>query len=298
MSDRAIARIAGSQRTLVKTAQLLECGLGPDAIAYRLKTGRMTTVFRGVHSVLCGDLPPLARELAALFACGESAFLSHLSAAFVWGMRNHAPAPVEITVHGRYCESRDGIRVHRIGSIDPPELRHHEGLWVSSPARAVLEVAAVAPEELASVIEEGIAHRLLSGRELAALLARNRPCRGAARLAAILGDEGAMAITRSQAERAFWKLIRESGLPRPEVNVKFGRFVPDFIWRRERLIVEIDSYGFHAGPRAFRNDREKDLVFRDAGFDVLRLTRYHVVYGSATVLVRVAQALARRPVID
>src|SRR5947209_9822620 len=56
---------------------------------------------------------------------------------------------------------------------------------------------------------------------------------------------------------------------RSETNVKFGRFEADFVWRDERVIVELDSPTFHSGPGVFQRDREKDLVFRDAGFDVL-----------------------------
>jgi len=296
--DEAAARIAARHRTIITVDQLAECGIGKDAIAHRVNSGRLHLEFHGVYSFGCGELPPLARELAALRACGDGAFLSHRSAAYVWGMRKAQPAPVELSVVARGCRTRDGLHVHRIRSIDQHELRHHEGMWVSSPARAVLEVAAVAPAELPSLIDTGVGLRVLDHRELEAVLTRNRPCRGAARLAALLGDEGAMAITRSQAERAFWKLIRESRLPRPEPNVKIGRFVADFLWRRERLIVEIDSYGFHGGPRAFHNDREKDLVYRDAGFDALRFTRHHVVYEGMIVLVRLAQALARRAAID
>lgn len=283
---------------MVTAAQLAGCGMGKDAIAHRVNSGRLHPEFHGVYSFGCGELPPLAREQAALLVCGEGAFLSHRSAAYVWGFRKAAPAPVEVSVPGRGCRTRDGLVVHRIQAIDRREVRHHEGLWVSSPARAVLEVAAVAPGELVDVIDEGIAKRLLARRELERVVARNRPCRGAARLAALLGDETAMAITRSRAEKAFLKLIRESGLPRPETNVPFGRYEADFVWRRERLIVELDTPTFHGGPGAFQNDREKDLVYRDARFDVLRLTRQHVVYEPPRVLVRVAQALARRQATD
>ena len=283
---------------MVTAAQLAGCGMGKDAIAHRVNSGRLHPEFHGVYSFGCGELPPLAREQAALLACGEGAFLSHRSAAYVWGFRKAAPAPVEVSVPGRGCRTRDGLVVHRIQAIDRREVRHHEGLWVSSPARAVLEVAAVAPGELVDVIDEGLARRLLARRELERVLARNRPCRGAARLAALLGDETAMAITRSRAEKAFLRLIRESGLPRPETNVPFGRYEADFVWRRERLIVELDTPTFHGGPGAFQNDREKDLVYRDARFDVLRLTREHVVYEPPRVLVRVAQALAHRRASD
>ena len=296
--DLAAARVAARQRTIVSCEQLAACGMGSEAIRHRNSAGRLHVVFHGVYSFGCGELPPLAREQAALLACGEGAFLSHRSAAFVWGMRKIAPATVEITVVGRSRASRKGIRVHRIRAIDDREVRHHAGLWVSSPARAVLEVAAVAPGELVDVIDEGLARRVLDRRELERVLARNRPCRGAARLAALLGDETAMAITRSKAEKAFLRLMRDAGLPRPEVNVEFGSYVPDFMWRRERLIVELDSPTFHGGPGTFQNDREKDLFYRDARFDVLRFTREHVVHEPARVLVRVVQALARRAATD
>ena len=292
--DLAAAHVAARQRTIVSCEQLAACGMGSEAIRHRKRSGRLHVVFHGIYSFGCGELPPLAREQAALLACGEGAFLSHRTAAFVWGLRKTAPATVDVTIVGRVCGLRKGIRVHRIRAIEDRDVRHHEGLWVSSPARAVLEVAAVAPGELVDLMDEGLARRLLNRRDLEAVLARNRPCRGAARLAALLGDESAMTITRSDAEKAFLRLIRDARLPVPEANAPFGPYVPDFIWRRERLIVELDSPTFHGGPGAFQNDREKDLFFRDAGFDAMRLTREHVVREPAMVLVRVARALALR----
>lgn len=58
--------------------------------------------------------------------------------------------------------------------------------------------------------------------------------------------------------------------------------------------MELDSYTFHGGPDGFQRDRDKDLYYRDQGFDVLRFTRVHVVAEPTRVLVRLAQALARR----
>ena len=283
---------------MITFAQLAACGIGKDAIAHRVDTGRLHVEFHGVYSFGCGELPRLAREQAALLACGDGAFLSHRSAAYVWGFRKTAPESVEVSVVARGCRTRDGLQVHRIRAIEDRDVRHQEGLRVSAPARAVLEVAAVAPGELVDLMDEGLARRLLKRRDLEAVLARNRPCRGAARLAALLGDESAMTITRSDAEKAFLRLIRDARLPVPEANVPFGPYVPDFMWRRERLIVELDSPTFHGGPGAFQNDREKDLFFRDAGFDAMRLTREHVVREPARVLVRVARALALRSATD
>jgi len=290
--DLAMRWIAARQKTLVTNEQLVARGFSRDAVAYRVRAGRLHLVFPGVYSVGCGELPPLARELAARLWCGEGSFLSHRSAAFVWGMRKNAPAEVEISVVARECRSREGICVHRIQAIDPRELRRHEGLWVSSPARAVLEVAAVGTkDELVDVIDAGLALRRFTPGDLKLVLERNRPCRGAGRLAEVLADETSMAISRSRAEKALLRLIRDAGLPMPETNVPFGRFEADFVWREQRLIVELDSATYHSGPGVFHRDHEKDLVFRGEGFDVMRPTRAHVVYQGPRVLALIAQAL-------
>jgi very-short-patch-repair endonuclease len=210
-------------------------------------------------------------------------------------MRKTPPAEVEVSVVGFGCRARKGMRVHRIQAINRWELQREQRLWVSSPARAVLEVAAVGTrDELIDVIDAGLALRRFTARDLKEVLARNHGRRGAGRLAEVVADGTAMAISRSRAEKAFLRLIRDARLPMPDTNVRFGRFEADFVWREQRLIVELDSATYHSGPGVFQRDREKDLVFRSAGFDVLRPTRAHVVYEGPRVLVLVVQALARR----
>ncbi len=70
---------------------------------------------------------------------------------------------------------------------------------MSLPARAVLAISATATTKgLTRAIDQGLAGRLFAPRELEDVLARNRPCRGAARLAAILGDPTATELSRSR----------------------------------------------------------------------------------------------------
>jgi very-short-patch-repair endonuclease len=291
--DQAVTRIAGRQRDLISTAQLLERGLDKDAVARRVRAGWLRLVFQGVYSVGSGELAPWALEQAALMSCGKGSFISHRSAAFVWGMRKTPPPEVEVSVVRSACRAHKGMRLHRIKGVDRRELKREQGLWVSSPARAVLEVAAVGTkDELVDVIDAGLALRRLTPGDMKLVLTRNRPCRGAARLAEVLADDTTMAISRSRAEKALLRLIKDAGLPMPDTNVKFGRFEADFVWRKQRLIVELDSATYHSGPGVFHRDHEKDLVFRSAGFDVMRPTRAHVVYQGSRVLVLIAQALA------
>lgn len=78
--------------------------------------------------------------------------------------------------------------------------------------------------------------------------------------------------TRSELEHLFLRLCERRGLPRPEVNVRVGSRLVDFLWRERRLIVETDGYRYHRGSAAFEDDHERDLELRALGYDVLRLT--------------------------
>src|SRR5262245_11977490 len=65
VGDRAIARLARSQRGVVTTAQLAAAGLGKNAVAHRVEHGRLTRMLRGVYRV--GPIEaPFAPEMAAL----------------------------------------------------------------------------------------------------------------------------------------------------------------------------------------------------------------------------------------
>jgi hypothetical protein len=127
----------------------------------------------------CGELPPLARERAALAVCGDGALLSHQTAAHLWGSQPVAPASVSVTVVGRYVRSRDGLQVHRIGSIDPRDVSRRSGLAISAPARVLLEISAeLAFGELEEAVDEALRRRLVTDQELLALL--DRSCRSQA----------------------------------------------------------------------------------------------------------------------
>jgi very-short-patch-repair endonuclease len=54
------------------------------------------------------------------------------------------------------------------------------------------------------------------------------------------------------------------------VNVKVGKWTVDFLWRAQRLAVEVDSYLYHHGRIAFRDDHARDLDLRRLGFEARR----------------------------
>jgi len=98
--------------------------------------------------------------------------------------------------------------------------------------------------------------------------------------------------TRSMVEKRFLALCQSHGIPKPEVNVKIGRYTVDFLWRAERLVVETDTYGTHGGRQAFEDDRERDADLQLRGFRVLRVTEERIGVQPAAVARRIHAALS------
>src|SRR5438874_13706503 len=88
-------------------------------------------------------------------ACCDCAVISHRSAAGLWRLVAQPEGEVDVTVVGRHCRSRPGIRVHRVGSLDGGDSQILRGIPATSPARTLLDFAhQAAPHELARAIAE------------------------------------------------------------------------------------------------------------------------------------------------
>lgn len=106
-----------------------------------------------------------------------------------------------------------------------------------------------------------------------------------------IGDDEKDDPTRSDLERDFLGLCRRFGLPMPEVNVRIGPHLVDFLWRERKLVVETDGYFHHRGRAAFEDDRARDLDLRARGFAAIRLAGKQIDEQPARVAEVVAAAL-------
>ena len=68
----------------------------------------------------------------------------------------------------------------------------------------------------------------------------------------------------------------------------------DFVWHRERLIVEVDGWETHRTRKAFHDDRRRDQLLRLAGWEVLRFTDRDVRRDADRVIEGVRAMLNRR----
>jgi very-short-patch-repair endonuclease len=71
------------------------------------------------------------------------------------------------------------------------------------------------------------------------------------------------------------------------------RFVVDFLWQPQRLIVEVDGWESHRTRSAFEEDRARDARLKTLGYEVLRLT-WRQVEGDASSVAQAVRQLLRR----
>lgn len=250
---------------MVSRAQLIALGFNAGEIAYRLKVGRLHLLHRGVYAVGHRPPSPLAAAMAAVLACGPKAVLSHRAAGALWGIVPRWPARAEVTALREH--RHPGIHVHRSHRADVTT-RH--GIPVTTPTRTLLDLADLLDDRaLARAVNEAYVQRLTTPQDLAALLTRSFG-RRTARLAP---HASAATPTRSHLEDEFLRFVKRHDLPRPQVNQRIAGHEVDFVWRAQRLIVELDGYAFHATRQAFERDRERDADLLDAGFSTLRITQ-------------------------
>ena len=207
--------------------------------------------------------------MAAVLACGLEALLSHASGAALWEVRPTAGSLVDVTTP-RSRNGERGIRVHRVRALDPDDCTTHDGIPVTTVARTLLDLAeTVSPTQLQRAFEEADRLGLLDMCAFERLFGR----RGLKPLAALVeAHRGPAPMTRSELERRFLDLCRDTGLPTPVVNVKVAGMEVDMLWPEQRLVVELDGHAYHRTRAAFERDRIRDAALQQAGHRVLRVT--------------------------
>jgi Protein of unknown function (DUF559)/Transcriptional regulator, AbiEi antitoxin len=288
--DLVIAELAGAQYGVASRAQLVQLGLTSDEIDARIATGRLHRLHRGVYAVGHRVLPIEGRWMAATLATGG--VLSHDSAAAAWDMLRTDSEAIHVTVPGDPGRRRRaGVAVHRSGTIATGDTTTCRDIPITTPLRTVLDVAArLNGRRLEQLLDR--AERRIDFAELRRRLDAHPTRPGSPSLRAVLSHYTVgSVVTRSELEEMFLRLCDHHGLPRPDANIVIEGMECDFVWRDARLIVEVDGYGFHRGR--FAADRERDVVLKLAGWEVLRFAYEHVAGRGPWVAAAVRQRLAR-----
>ncbi len=279
-----LAALAAKQNGNVRQAQLIDLGLSRSAIARRVKSSYLIRVHPGVYAVGRRPMAALERAHAAVLACGEAALLSHGSALALWDLGSWSGSQ-EVTVPGD--RRPPGIRVHRSTNLTARDVRRRHGIPVTSPARTLLDCAPrLGARGLTRAINDALRAKIVGPADVTELLTRCGGHRGAGRLRAVT-EAHPGTPTRSTLEDDFLRFCRRFELPSPLVNTEVCGYEVDVYFEPERLIVELDGWGFHASRDSFERDRRRDAVILAAGIETVRITwkrLHHEADTEATLL--------------
>jgi very-short-patch-repair endonuclease len=293
---RSVWRIAATQHGVVARRQLLELGLGAQAIQHRIEKGRLHPIERGVYAV---GRPELSRHgcwMAAVLSRGPRAVLSYGSAAALWGIDRERHGSIEISVSFGSARSRRGVLVYRRTNLPASDLAVNRGIPVTSVVRTFIDVAGrLGPSDLERAVNEADRLGLIDPGTLLEVLDQHPGKHGVGPLRELLGER-TFRLTDSELERRFLRLVAETGLPMPLTQQPLNGFRVDFLWPELRLVVETDGLTYHRTPAQQARDHVRDQVHLAAGFTPLRFTHAQVRFEAGYVrftLIAVVNRLRR-----
>jgi very-short-patch-repair endonuclease len=252
--------------------------MGDRAISHALARGWLRPVFHGVFAVGHEHLTVHARMLASTMACGEGSVVSHGTAAWLLGLRVWQPEEVDVIAPVEAGRKIAGIRRRFVPPPVGTEIWQRHGVPLTSPARTIVDCAGILDARgVGELIEEAAVQGLLDIRAIDQVL-DGPPRRGSNRLLLAVAPwrryRRGIKI-RSRMEAKLLPLLTEAALPIPQTNAKLrlaGKvYEVDFLWRKQRLVVETDGGRFHDNPAAGERDSERNHALAAAGYELPRL---------------------------
>ena len=293
VGHRALAELATRQHGVVATRQLKALGYGRNAVAKAAKVERLHRVHRGVYVVGQRRLTWHGWCMAAVLASYPSV-VSHLPAAWIWGLLGSRPETIHITC--RSPRPRKRLFVVHTADLAPADLARRDGIPVTSLPRTILDVAVTSrPRTVRRHLQLADDLKVFDLREMEDLLGRTKGHRGQAKVRAALELYDELPVfTRSGLEERFLEVVREAGLPEPAMNSFVAGFEIDAYWADHRFGVELDVYETHGSRLSFEEDRERDDELLLAGIETTRVTGPRLDREPGAVVDSLRRHLARR----
>lgn len=292
--------LASAQHGAFTFDQACTAGCPTHVLRRLVATGVVARVAPSTY-VVTGSADTWERHLStAVLRSGGVA--GHRSAAALWHFPGFPPVPIEI-VRVRGGTTRDQVG-HLRQSVDLPtgDTTTCAGIPVTTVARTLIDLAGIVHvARLARVVDAALARRLVNLEVLRerAEAHGGRGRAGTVAMRAVLAErsEGHVA-PESELEAELFELLQRSGLPLPVrqrsvggTRAPIGRV--DFVYLRERLVVEADGRTHHTALSDWESDRRRDLLLVEAGWRVVRVTWRQVKDEPVLVVGAIRVALGR-----
>lgn len=291
-----IAATAAVQHSVVSLSQLERAGVSKSLRFHWIREGLLDRLGRQSFTVAGSD-PTWMRSLTAGFLdLSGAGFVAGRSGARLQGLESFTGDEVELLVRrgsrGRSCSCtvRSTAR-----PIDKQDLLTIDGLRVLRAERLILEspLFGFTRDETENAIDSAIRRRLLSEQRLRTRVV-DRHSRGT-NSGRILLDALVDSGGESRLERWFIRIVRDAGLPRPDLQKTFrsdsrvvarvDAFFPD------DLVVELAGHGTHSSRSQRQRDAERHTELTLRGLKVLTFTYEDVRDRPGWVIARLRDAL-------
>ncbi|MBW3621147.1 MAG: type IV toxin-antitoxin system AbiEi family antitoxin domain-containing protein [Actinobacteria bacterium] len=284
------------------TRQARDRGVGGPRLTELLRAGEIERLYRSVYGSLLYPDGADRRWMAAQLAGGEHTVISHRAAAHLHGLtytRTGRRPDLEMSVRRGSRRFSSTVRIHTQVPFRPSDVVE-VGVWrVTSVAWTLSSLAHdLGAGHTERAVGAAMAAGKLSIEQVAACVPRFRFCAGVQILRDLLHRlSPELRLTRSEAERLVLRLVREAGLPEPEVNLRVvdaaGRVRElDLAWPEFGVCVEIDVHPSHDGTIGRHRDgrRQNDLI---DDWRVLRFDDLDLQFDAPTVVGTIRRSLAR-----
>lgn len=234
-----------------------------------LNCGALQRIWYGVY---CRDNPTTAQRLRGLdLAAGTTVAACMGTAAAAYGFDTEQTSKVHVlNPVRRQLRPAPGLVVHRRNGAP---LKVLAGRPVTTPAWTAIEVARTLkrPRTLAT-LDAALRSTTCSRGDLARVVELQAGRRGIVHVRDLLPLASPLAESPMESEARL--VMIDGGLPTPllqyevvDLSGKVRRF--DFAWPQYRLLAEYDGVGWHSGPEAFFNDRERWTAAQDLNWVVV-----------------------------
>lgn len=280
-------QLVGRQCGAIARWQLLALGFSSSRIEHWAAVGRLHRRYPGVYAFGRPGLGTEGELAVALLYAGPGAALGGLSALWWMGLLERRPDRIHVDAPGRRS-SRAGVHIRHPRVVR----RHwHRGLPVVELRQALLAATELlGHDSLRLVLARAEFHHLLHLPSVHAALGSGRPGSSAVR-AAMAAHLPQLAACASPLEIDFVLLCERFGIPLPEPNPRVGSWRPDMLWRKARLVVELDGKDAHSSPAQRLADERRAAVLRRLGFTVVRFSWAQVNFEAASVAARLRALL-------
>jgi len=270
--------------------------MGPGEADHRIKRGIWQRI-AGSGFVLSGQLIDPVMQAWALTLTWPGAVLWGPSALRLWVPR--VPLPASLPIYGAVHTTRrpsTGLVAKRT-DLDAVEVVERAGLRIQAPNAALVDSMMLLTEpEGGGLFSWAFTRDQADPAQVIDAIRRRRGRRGARAMARYMAMAEIGVVSAGELLLAL--LLEQHGITgwQPNVRLKLPGQPPyrlDFLFAREKLVVEVDGWEFHSSRQAFEDNRWRDAHLQAAGYRVLRLTWHQLTNQPETTIALVRAALGR-----